>query len=228
MSASTALLRYRDVRGRLVLDRETTDTLGHLTCLGIDPQQHQVQELTCRSGWLGRRRRTFAWSQLAGIGEDGLLIDRSPEKAAERPAESVYPLVGSELWTDAGDKIGKLVDYWFRPQTGAIVSYLYGARGSRDRYVLDPVGLSSAGNQRAIALSSAIERATPWHDEATGGLARVGQFLQRDWFRTKQELAAASDRLTNASPTADRSQGSETTHQSSSDREPQSGEDRPR
>ncbi|PSP18628.1 MAG: hypothetical protein BRC58_03230 [Cyanobacteria bacterium QS_8_64_29] len=200
MSESTELLRYRDVRDRLVLDRDTTETLGRLTRLGIDPQKHQIESLTCRSGWLGRRRQTFAWSQLAGMGEDGLQIDRSPDKAAERSPEQLYGLIGSELWTDAGDRIGWLTDYWFRPQTGAIARYLYAARSSRDHYLLDPVGVSSAGNQRVIVLTSAIERATPWQEEAPGGLARLSRFWQRARTRPQQETASEGNSPTPTSP----------------------------
>ena len=46
------------------------------------------------------------------------MIEVSPEETLTEKEESWDVLIGHEVWTDVGSKVGKLADYLLNPETG--------------------------------------------------------------------------------------------------------------
>jgi uncharacterized protein YrrD len=99
--------------------------------LWLNPQSHQVIGFTCKSGFLGGLKQVFRWEQITTIGTDSIIVNNTPEVIEPETPIQKISLIGHEVWTDAGNKVGKIVDYLFNPQTGAIVNYLFVSSGWR-------------------------------------------------------------------------------------------------
>ncbi len=191
-------IAHSELAGKLVLNRQTTETLGTVEQFWLDPPTHQVAGLICQSGLLNRQRQWIPWSCIDTIGNDSVLIHSGTAPAGEPPAKSAL-IVGHELWTDGGDRAGKLVDFVFDKATGAVSDYLFITghwRGPLSTlYRLPPVALSRVGEQRAIALAAAVAQAEPYQPglALSRRLQAAKEFLQDDLEQTKQHLTAVLD-----------------------------------
>jgi uncharacterized protein YrrD len=191
MSLSTQTLRHSELINRLVLERQTAETIGRLDHLEIDPQGHRVEGLVTKSGLLGREKRYFAWTQVDTIGEDGIFVNgmvtsNPPSSQREKT------VVGHELWTNTGNKVGKIVDYLFNPKTSEMTSYLFASNGWRGVvegiYLLEPVAISSVGEKRVIALETAIQRAKQYSPGVHQKVEQAKDTLAQDYAQTKQDI----------------------------------------
>ena len=195
MDTQSEIIRHSELLNRLVLDRNTTETLGNLEHLWLDPHANQIMGITCKSGLLGRNKQKFAWSQIETIGKDSILVNPSPEEMTTETPENTNLLIGNELWTDAGNKIGQLVDYLFNFKTGAIVKYLFvsnGWRGVLDGvYILEPIAISSVGSKRIIVLDAAVKNAQQYSEGLGQKIEQAKDFIKEDYQKTKKELEAA-------------------------------------
>ena len=155
------IVKQSEVINRLVLDRRTTEEVGRVEQLWLNPQSHQVVGLTCKSGFLGSKKQSFTWAQIETIGADSILVNYDPEEVDLEKPESVLSLINHEVWTDAGNKVGKIVDYLFIPQTGVVVNYLFtssGWRGVLDGiYLLPSTAIASSGRKRVIVPDAIIQ-----------------------------------------------------------------------
>jgi uncharacterized protein YrrD len=191
MSLSTQPYRHSDLINRLVLERQTADTIGHLDHLGIDPQEHQVSGLVAKSGLLRREKHYFAWSQVETIGDDGIFVNGQADQteAGSRLGKTV---IGYELWTNTGSKVGKIVDYLFNSETSKIQGYLYASNGWQGVvegiYLLEPVAVSSVGEKRVIALEAAVQRAQQYSPGVQEKVEKAKGTLAQDYTQTKQDM----------------------------------------
>lgn len=183
--------RHSDLINRLVLERQTAATLGHFDHLGIDPQEHHVIGLVAKSGLLGREKHYFAWAQVETVGDDGIFVNGKAEKT-ESKSSLGQTVIGHELWTNQGSRVGKIVDYLFNPQTSDIKAYLFASNGWRGVvegiYLLEPVAVSSVGEKRVIALEAAIERAQQYRSGIQEKAERAKDTLAQDYAQTKQDV----------------------------------------
>ncbi|HIK33090.1 MAG TPA: PRC-barrel domain-containing protein [Oscillatoriales cyanobacterium M59_W2019_021] len=182
----------RQLIDKLVLDRTTAETVGKVDRLWLDLNSHQVAGMTCKSGWLGRQKHTFAWGQIHAIGEDSLIVN-APEGAPLEKLESWETLVGHQLWTDGGNRAGTIVDYRFEIATGNVLEYLFtpegGGRLTEGTYRLPVSAVVSVGSKRIIARESAVLDAPQDEPGATNLLDRAAEFLKEDYVKTRQHLA---------------------------------------
>lgn len=177
--------------GRLVLNRETTEEMGRVHQFWLDSSQHCVVAFTAKSGLLGRHVQWFKWEQVTAIGEDSLLLVPIAESLTQPPVSSDL-VVGHELWTDAGNKVGTVKDYFLDTITGAVVAYLFisnGWQGITDgMYLLSPKAIVSIGVKRVIAQAQAIQTA----EQYSGGLSekwnQTIEFLREDYAQTKRDV----------------------------------------
>jgi sporulation protein YlmC with PRC-barrel domain len=163
MAASAATIRQSQLLGRLVLDRATTETLGRVASLWVDPRAARVLGLTVRSGQLplGSTLRACGWSQVAAIGDDSVLIDGTAADRLQQP-EGAFDLIGHELWTDAGNRIGTLVDFELDLVDGRVRRYLFRREAVAEMgYAIDPAAVISGGPKRLLVQAAAAEAAEP-------------------------------------------------------------------
>ncbi|MEB3281769.1 MAG: PRC-barrel domain-containing protein [Lyngbya sp.] len=194
MNTITQMIKRSELINRLVLERNTVEDLGRVEQLWINPQSHQVVALTCKSGLIRGQKRVFTWDNITQIGEDAVLVNRGSSEESENQTkpESALHGMNHEVWTDAGKKIGSIVDYIFDQKTGFINSYLYSSQGLRGVlegvYILSATAVSSAGKKRLIVLEAAIQTPQQYSEGLGQKMGQAAEFLQEDFDKTREHL----------------------------------------
>lgn len=187
MNTPKSAIEQSQLMNLLVLDRRTAEELGRVEQLWLNTQTHQVIGLTCKSGILGSNKQGVLWQQIESFGEHSIVVNINSDEFSnpEKPDEA-YSLIGHEVWTDTGSKVGKLVDYLIVPETGAIIYYLFSSSGWKGilngLYILPISKIQSIGSKRLI-----VEEATFQEPQfySEGLNQKVGQF--KDFFKTDLE-----------------------------------------
>lgn len=193
MSTEQSVIRQSDLLNLLVLDRRTAEELGRVDHLWLNPQTHKVMGFTSKSGFMGGNRRRFTWGQIESIGEHSIVVNFNREEFAdpEKP-EEVYSLVGHEVWTDAGNKVGKLVDYLLVAETGVVVNYLFtssGWRGILDGFYLLPISdIRTIGSKRLIVEEATFKEPQFYSEGLNQKVSQVKDFFKGDLEETKRHL----------------------------------------
>lgn len=195
MSMQQSVIRQSDLLNRLVLDRRTAEEVGRVERLWLNPQIHRVEGFTCKSGFLGNRKRSFNWSQIESIGADSIIVNFNAEEFADpEKSEQVFSLVGHEVWTDTGNKAGKVVDYLLVPQTGAVVNYLFSSSGWRGVldgiYLLSLTDISSIGSKRLLVPDAVVQNPQYYAEGLNQKVSQAAEFIQEDYSKTQGELEA--------------------------------------
>ncbi|MGF1514579.1 MAG: PRC-barrel domain-containing protein [Elainellaceae cyanobacterium] len=197
MSIPENSIKQSKLPGRLILDYETTETLGRVDCLWLEPQSHTVAGLTSKEGLLGRHQHMLPWSCIKKIGEDSILVEGQGVDANIAKPDAAF-IAGHELWTDEGKKVGHVVDYIIDPDTGAVVSYLFkpkGWSGLMDGvYHLPPGSVESIGNERLIAQADAIRQSEKYEQGLEQTLSSAQELVKGDLAKTKDDLTTVAER----------------------------------
>lgn len=192
MATSTIqVLRYSEILGRPMLDRQTVEELGQMDTVMVDAQAQAVIGLVCKSGLLGNTKTAYAWGQIEAIGNDSILVRAEGEGMAASPDTAVVP-IGVEMLTDSGNKIGEITDLLFNADSGSVVGYLYSPSGWKGlmegTYTLNPVAISSLGDRRMIILEQAVKDPQQYAPGLGDKINQTTAFFQADYERTKQDL----------------------------------------
>ena len=192
MSTSTQTLKYTDLLGRPVLDRQTVKELGRMAQVVVDAQAQQVTGIVCKSGLLGTTKTAFAWSQVEAIGNDSILVQAADSTATQASDMTEAP-VGFEIFTNHGNSAGKITDLLFDEVSGAVTGYLFTPHGWKGllegTYIFAPVAISSLGEKRVIVLETAVENPQQYAPGLENKFSQATDFIQSDYERTKQDLA---------------------------------------
>ncbi|MGJ3246495.1 MAG: PRC-barrel domain-containing protein [Elainellaceae cyanobacterium] len=195
MNRPQSLVKQSELPERLVLDYKTTDELGRVDELWLDPHTHEVKGLTSQSGFWKKKTRAFTWERIKTIGKDSVLVDSEGIEPPVKKPEGVQPIIGHELWTDAGSKAGHIVDYLVDSETGKIVYYLFrsdGWSGLMDGvYALSPSAVSSIGSKRLIADDAAVRESEKYAEGLEQKLHAAQEFLKHDLEKTKEDWDVA-------------------------------------
>ncbi|MDB9348757.1 PRC-barrel domain-containing protein [Nodularia spumigena] len=191
MSTPSQVLKQSELLKRLVLDRQTVEEVGHVSQLLLDSQAQRVLGFTCKSGWLGNKQKTFAWKQIQAIGADSVIVSHQDNQTSEI-TESVNPVLGSEVWTDSGNKVGKIQDLIFNVETGEVVNYMFSHNGwqglMEGTYLLAPIMISSVGDKRVIVLEKAVKNPQKYTVVLGEKFGQAAAFIQEDLKQTKQDI----------------------------------------
>jgi len=194
MFTQPEVLKQSQLIDRLVLDRQTAEEVGRVAQLLLDPQAHRVVGLICKSGFVGIKKKSFTWTQVESIGTDSIMLSGSQEETDLEKIESLDSLIDSEIWTDAGNKIGKLVDYLLEPESGRVLNYLFSSNGlhglPEGRYTLPPVGISSIGSKRIIVLDTVAQNSQPYLEEGKKKVNPAAEYIKEDLEKTRNDLEA--------------------------------------
>jgi uncharacterized protein YrrD len=79
-------LQQSSLLGRLILNHETTEEIGHIKEFWLDPTLHQVTAIVSESGLLGRTKQFLRWEQVEAIGEDSLLVSLALDSVRRNPS----------------------------------------------------------------------------------------------------------------------------------------------
>jgi uncharacterized protein YrrD len=203
MNEHSEWIKQSQLLGRLVLDRRTTEAIGKVDHLGFDLRAHQVQAIACKSGFF--KTRWVLWERIYSIGQDSLVANSNPGETDwepqaktdwEKPEDSI---IGCELWTDTGNKAGKIEDCLIDLDTGIVICYIFGASGwggLRHRtYMLPSEAIASMGKKRILTSVEAIQKSEPYSDRLDRFLERAREFIVEDRDRTQEELTSAKERF---------------------------------
>lgn len=199
---SQASVKRSELHKRLVIDRQTSENVGHLSDLLLDAPSQKIVGFYCGGGLFGGQRQAFSWDQIESIGADSIVITGQqwePDFDGTGPMEAP---IGHELWTDTGNRIGKVTDLLFDPENGNVVHYIFTSKGWQSlvdgTYRLPPVAVSSIGSKRIIALETMMANPQQ-HQEGLGQKAEnVAEFLKKDYRKTKEDLEALKQGAQNA------------------------------
>jgi uncharacterized protein YrrD len=123
------MIRQGELVGRGLMAYETTAEVGVVEHLLVDVKLAQVVGLVYKTVGVIARRQTLGWSQLVKVGRDRILIHQKdpqtdpPETTPQIAA--AQNMVGLEVWTDGGDRIGEIVDLCLDLATGKVQQYLF-------------------------------------------------------------------------------------------------------
>ncbi len=178
---------------QLVLDFDTTEIVGRVKKLWLDVKSHQVKGLTCACGLFDREKRLFSWHKVVTVGQDSILVNAG-EREIEQP-ESINKVIGLKVWTDAGNQVGKVVDYCIDPKTGAVVAYLFASNGWRGiangTYILSPEAVITVGSKRIIVAEEKIENAQQYEEGLSKKIQHAKQYIQEDITKSQSDFNVA-------------------------------------
>lgn len=165
--------RGRDAGGLPVVTRDTGKNVGKVEDLVLDLQGSRVLGiLVDEAGWF-KEARVVPWPSFRAVGLDAVIIDEeaSAKKASEVPEMSEVldggtVLVGLRVETTDGRELGKIEDFFFDTETGAVEGFeLSGGKG---RSFLPASAGFQAGKDVAFVDPSAVETITDLKEALRG------------------------------------------------------------
>lgn len=182
MVKQTELIRHSDLLNQVVLDRASMQQLGQIEVLWMYPKVHRVLGFICKSGWLGSKKTAFNLDQLDSIGADGVLVNSKPVETDAEKVRQLESFVGCEVWTDSGDRVGKVIDYLFDLQTGDIEQYLYVSNGWSgivgSVYMLPANYILRFGNHRVLVPGESISAFAVYRSGIQDKFAKVTDLFE--------------------------------------------------
>ena len=122
-------MKYSELLNQLVLDRRTMEEIGRVETLWMHPPAHRVLGFICKAGLLGNQKSAFNLSQISVLGESGILTYGSPDSTTAERVRQLESLISQEIWSEGGDRLGKIIDCLFELDSGRITHYLYVSSG---------------------------------------------------------------------------------------------------
>lgn len=180
-----------ELLNQFVLDRTSMQELGQIEVLWMYPKVHRVLGFICKSGLLGRKKTAFNLDQLQTIGTNGILVNSQPVDTDAEKVRQLESLVNWEVWTDAGNKAGKITDYLFDLRTGVISHYLFVSSGwsgiTGSTYRLPPNYILSLGNQRVLVSEAAVHAFAIYREGIQEKLSKAADFFRDEKTQVTQE-----------------------------------------
>lgn len=126
------MVSYEFVKGLPVVTMAEGKQVGKVDELVVDPERKAVSWLRLHSGGIGMLGGERLWvpaEAVHGVGEDAVTINaeadaRAPADAPEALAlvQAKREIIGNEVITESGERLGQVRDYEFNPDTFALTS----------------------------------------------------------------------------------------------------------
>lgn len=192
MAAQPTVIQQSELLNRLVLDRNSTDEVGHVDQVWMDPAVHRVLGLVCKAGLLRGRRLVFTLDQIHTLGSDSIVITGQPTAAEPNHLQQLESLLGLEVWSEAGQKIGLVTDCLFDLKTGAIRHYLLVPddwhRLTGNVYQVAPTQIVSYGKKRVMIYEVAAQKLEVYREGLEHKLFQSSETLWEDYADLTDEL----------------------------------------
>lgn len=172
MSNRPLSLRHSELIGCTVLDRETTEELGHIDLVWMDPPEHRVLGFICKRGLLGNQRLVFRLPQIHSLGNRTVWVVGEPKRTTQARVKPLESLISLDVLSERGDRLGRIHDCHFSLQTGRISQYLisYGHLRALPLKPLSraklPLGHISLPNRPDLSLQALLQTEIPLSPEA--------------------------------------------------------------
>jgi uncharacterized protein YrrD len=192
MATQPKIMRQSDLLNQLVIDRTTMEEIGRVEVLWMYPPAHKVLGFVCKSGLLGAKKFAFNLAQIHTFGSNSILVNSGAQETDGDKVSQLETLVGCEVWSDAGSKLGKITDCLFNLQTGVISDYLFTPGGlavmTEGVYKLPPSTILSIGRKRVLVSEVTARSCSPYREGIKQKLSKVGEVLKEDYTEVTQEL----------------------------------------
>lgn len=205
MNKIPEIIKQSQLRRRLVLDKKTVETQGRIAQVWLNEGANRITGVTCQLGFFNKHKKYLTWKEIDTIGADAILANVSadgsqegqeqepePEEESEGEREEGLLALGSEVWTDAGNKAGLLVDYLFNTKSGAVVNFLYRSnswRGIVDGlYLLSPGAVSRVGSNRVIVADASVQTPELYTPGLGLKISQATAYLEEDLQKTKEHI----------------------------------------
>ncbi len=192
------IVRQSELLNQLVLDRNTMEELGRIEVLWMYPPAHRVLGFVCKAGFLGRKKLAFKLSQADAIGANGVLTHSPPDETDAEHVSQLESLIHCEVWSNAGQKLGKIVDCVFNLRSGTIADYLVvGDRFSTltgSIYRLPPAKIVSLGRERVLVAETNIHQLGTYREGIQEKLIKATTTLKDEYEDVTQELRLLTKR----------------------------------
>jgi sporulation protein YlmC with PRC-barrel domain len=126
------MARYELVKGLPVITMAEGKEVGKVDDLVVDPERKAVSWLRLHSGGIGMLGAARLWvptEAVHGVGEHALTINAEADARSAGDAPEAFALgkakrgiIGSEVMTENGERLGEVRDYEFDPYTFALTS----------------------------------------------------------------------------------------------------------
>ncbi|NJK30422.1 MAG: photosystem reaction center subunit H [Acaryochloris sp. SU_5_25] len=200
MADSASLLRHSQLLNRLVLDRQTTEALGRIETVWMHPPAHRVMGFICKPGFMSKQRYAFNLKQLYRLGTESILVSSRAAETTLKEVRLLETLMGHEVWTDAGENLGRIVDCLFDRKTGSITHYLLKSGGWRGFtsgiYQLSPLAIMSFGSRRILVTASASENLPLFQEGLEERIAQTSDRIKSGYTQELESLTSRAHKLT--------------------------------
>jgi uncharacterized protein YrrD len=185
-------VRYSDLLNQIVLKRSTMAELGRVEVLWEYPQAHRVFGFICKSGPFDRTKTAFNLDQLETIGDNGLFVSSDPVETDADRVKQIESLIGSEVWTDMGNRLGRINDHIFDIKTGAIKLYLFSPGGLKRLagpvYALYPTQVLGWGSRRVVVSAGIANQLEVYEPGVQDRISRFAEVFNAESTQVGQGL----------------------------------------
>jgi uncharacterized protein YrrD len=194
--SQTELVKQSDLLNQLVLNRDTMEAVGRVETLWMYAPSHRVLGFVCKAGLLGGKKLAFKLSQVTALGDNGILTHSSPQETDAEKVRQLESVVNCEVWSESGEKIGKITDYIFNLRTGEIAQYLFvdsewnGITG--DVYQLFPTQVLSFGHRRVLIPDYVVNNLSIYREGVKQKLTKAKETLKEEYSQVVEEFQSLS------------------------------------
>jgi sporulation protein YlmC with PRC-barrel domain len=127
------MIRFSDINGNPVMDTSTATSIGKVAAPVVDPVTQRVVAFRIRRS--KGPGDVLLWESVAGLGPDAITVSSAesladpPEDLADRSGKRL-DLIGRQVLTERGHRLGVVKDLEFDPATGNVTSLML-----KDRHV---------------------------------------------------------------------------------------------
>lgn len=193
-------MRHSQLLNRLVIDRDTTDELGRIETVWMHPPAHRIMGFICKPGFMSKQRYAFNLKQLYRIGAESILVSSGAAETNVKEVRLLETLIGLEVWTDAGERLGRIMDCLFDRQTGNITHYLFKSGGWRGftsgTYQLPPPSVMSFGRKRVLVTATVSENLQIFQEGIEERIAQAGDRIKESYAQEFDSFTSRAQKLT--------------------------------
>ncbi|HEY9828077.1 MAG TPA: hypothetical protein V6D19_21780 [Stenomitos sp.] len=131
MSERPEYIRQSTLLHQPVANRGATRTFGTVESVWMHPPAHRVLGFICAADAIGEKKWAFNLAQVDDFEETEVIVKSPPAETNAGQVRFLETLLGRELWSDAGNRLGVLSDYIFQRDNGSIHEYLFRPDGLR-------------------------------------------------------------------------------------------------
>jgi uncharacterized protein YrrD len=185
MATQPEVIKQSEIVNLLVIDRTTMESIGRVEVLWMYPPAHKVLGFVCKSGLLGAKKSAFNLAQIHTLSASSVLVSSAGQETDGDRVSQLESLIDCEVWSEAGFKIGKVVDCLFNLQTGVISAYLVtsGRLAALTEGILQllPSQIVSIGRKRVLVSEASGRSLTPYRPGLRQRMAQVSEALAEEY-----------------------------------------------